>query len=75
MIKTIKKTSKHLLKKSDHVKQQFKLHFSTAIITALSLIVALTWKDLISGYLTQITPPAILSQSHPELPQLDLICV
>lgn len=42
-----KRLFKQLATKADLVSQQYKQHVSTAIITALSLLTALTWKDFI----------------------------
>jgi preprotein translocase subunit SecD len=49
------KTIQEKIKNSGHrLGKEFKKSISTAIISAFSLIVALAWKDVITGYVTKI---------------------
>ena len=48
-------TIKEKIKSSGHrLGKEFKKSISTAIIAAFSLIVALAWKDVITGYIDKI---------------------
>jgi len=42
-----KRLSKKLVKHTTHIASKFKEHASTAIIAALSFLIAIAWKDLI----------------------------
>jgi len=44
-----------ILKKTQKLGSEFKKHTSTALITALGLVIALTWKDFILAAITHFT--------------------
>jgi len=55
MGKKKKNTIKEKIKKSGHkFGKEFKKSVSTAIVAAFSLLVALSWKDVITGYVNKI---------------------
>ena len=72
-----KRINKNLLKKSagtviqsaGAMSSEFRKHASTALIAALSFLIALAWKDLIVKVAQKITPPGTLS-TYPYLPEL-----
>ncbi len=76
-----KQVDKHLERKVDeHIEKkvmphvetfaaQFKKHVSTAIIAALSFLIALSWKDLVVHSALNFIGPEKISQ-HPYLPYL-----
>jgi len=50
----MKKVIKHLSLKSQKVKKEFKKQSVTAIVAAFAFLIALSWKDFITGSVTQI---------------------
>jgi len=48
-----KKFAKHLRKHSTHIVSKFRDHASTAIIAALSFLIAIAWKDLIINFIKE----------------------
>jgi hypothetical protein len=64
-----KRISEDLLSKTEYFGSQFKHHITTAIIAALSFLVALSWKDLVVHFMTTVTSKNIVS-NYPYIPDL-----
>lgn len=74
MIKKIKsdileKTKQQAREKTFYLQSQFRQHSSTAIIAALSFVIALVWKDFIIKIVDNIIRPH-LTQEYPYLSEL-----
>ncbi|MBI2105301.1 hypothetical protein HYT56_00515 [Candidatus Woesearchaeota archaeon] len=65
----LEKTKHHAKEKTYFLQSQFKQHSSTAIIAALSFVIALVWKDLIIKIIDNIIKPHII-QKYPYLSEL-----
>lgn len=65
----LEKTKSHAKEKTEYLQSQFKEHSSTAIIAALSLVIGLTWKDLVVKVIDNILKPHIVSK-YPYLTEL-----
>jgi|SRR3989344_1765506 len=65
----LEKTKHHAKEKTSYLQSQFKQHSSTAIIAALSFVIALVWKDLIIKIVDNLIKPNII-QEYPYLSEL-----
>ena len=63
------KTKNHAKEKTLYLHSKFKEHSSTAIIAALSFVIALAWKDLVIEVVNEFLKPSILVQ-YPYLSEL-----
>lgn len=58
----LEKTKNHAREKTLFLQSKFKEHSSTAIIAALSFVIALAWRDLILKLVDQYFRPNVLVQ-------------
>lgn len=65
----IEKTKDTAVEKTLLLQSKFKEHSSTAIIAALSLVIGLTWKDLVVKVIDNLLKPHIVSK-YPYLSEL-----
>ena len=65
----LEKTKNHAKEKTLYLHSKFKEHSSTAIIAALSFVIALAWKDLVIELVNEFLKPSILVQ-YPYLSEL-----
>ncbi|MDD5193201.1 MAG: DUF5654 family protein [Candidatus Nanoarchaeia archaeon] len=64
-----KKAHEKVLEKASTLKNEYKKQVSTAIMTALGLVIALVWKDVVNAILPSITAPSFL-ENYPLLANL-----
>lgn len=64
-----KRISEDLLSKTEYFGSQFKHHITTAIIAALSFLIALSWKDLVVHFMTSVTSQDMV-RNYPYIPDL-----
>ena len=51
------------------LREEFRKHVSTAIMTAFGLVIALVWKDVVTALIPSITAPSLLTK-YPFLVQV-----
>ena len=54
---------------------KFKEHASTAIITAFGLVTALAWKDVVTDFVSKITPAQNLLLTAVIITIISIICI
>ncbi|MEK6856552.1 MAG: DUF5654 family protein [Nanoarchaeota archaeon] len=60
----LEKTRNHAKEKTEYLQSQFKEHSSTAIIAALSLVIGLTWKDVVVRVVDDLLKPHIVKYHY-----------
>lgn len=68
-MKKVKKKVKYIKGKAQFLHDQFKDHSSTAIIAALSFLIALAWKDLVVKVVSETTKVELL-EKYPYISEL-----
>jgi len=50
------------LRKAKEIRNEYRRQVATAIITALGLVIALAWKDVVTALMPSITAPSLLAK-------------
>ena len=66
----LEKTKNQAKQKTLYIHTKFKEHSSTAIIAALSLLIALSWKDLVIKVVDNFLKKYLVLENHPYLSNL-----
>ena len=51
-----------IISKAAEIRNEYRKQVATAIITALGLVIALAWKDVVTALMPSITTPAMLAK-------------
>jgi uncharacterized protein YacL len=69
MLKKVKKSANYAKERVEYIREKFKEHASTAIIAALSFLIALSWRDFIVKLVKENVAISSLS-NYPYLAEL-----